>query len=144
MKRFGVWPLLVALSLFATAPTKLVAQAPTTVFKGLPSMKISEGGVERSPEAVPRTTAVNLSCVISKIGEDYYWASRENTPLVAIDGGGAYVTYIAANGSGYVRVLKPSFKEAAALVSETDQAYDYIEHLLVGMRTVTYYGVRQQ
>lgn len=113
------------------------------VFKGLPTMKISEGGVERSPEAVPRATAVNLTCVISKIGDDYYWASRENTPLVAIESGGAYTTFVAVNGAGYVRVLKPEFKKAASMATETDRAYDYIEHLLLGLRTVTYYGVRQ-
>jgi hypothetical protein len=143
MKPSSVWCLSIVFALFANLPGQLAAQSPATVFRGLPSMKISEGGVERSPEAVPRTAAVNLTCAVSKIGDDYYWASREKTPLVAIDSGGAYVTYVAVNGSGYIRVLKPEFKKAASLVDDTDRAYDYIEHLLVGLRTVTYYGVKQ-
>ena len=46
-----------------------------TVFKGVPTVKISEGGIEQLPESLPRERADNLACVISKIGDDYYWAS---------------------------------------------------------------------
>ena len=78
-------------------------QQPVTLVKGTPQFKISEGGVERVPEALSRQVAANLAVVASKIGDDYYWASRDNTLLVEVGGEGAYVTYIAANGSGYVR-----------------------------------------
>jgi hypothetical protein len=112
-----------------------------TVFAGIPSLKISEGGVERTPETtMTRTQAANLHCVISQIGEDYYWASRENKPMVRIDSGGAYITFLAVDGAGYVRIVKPELKKAAALASETEERFDYVEHLLSGLRSVTYYG----
>ena len=118
------------------------AQTPTTVFKGRPSLKISEGGIERTPEQLPRDRAINLECVISQIGTLYYWASRENVQMVRVDSGG-FVTYVAANGAGYVRVVKPEAKAAAAQMSGTEERFDYVEHALVGLRSVTYYGVRQ-
>jgi len=118
------------------------AQASSTVFKGRPSLKISEGGIERTPEQLPRDRAVNLECVISQIGTSYYWASRENVPMVRVDSG-AFITYVAANGAGYVRVVKPDAKAAAAVMSGTEERFDYVEHALIGLRSVTYYGVRQ-
>ena len=52
------------------------------------------------------------------------------------------MTYIAANGSGYVRVIKPAMKAAASLLGGASERYDYVEHLLIGLDSVTYYGVR--
>jgi len=130
----------IVLSILTAVPS---AQSPQTVFKGRPHVKVSEGGVERLAENVPTQNAPNLVVVISKIGKDFYWASRENVPLVEVDGGGAYVTYVAVNGSGYVRVLKAELKKAAALADETASRFDYVEHLVLGLTSVTYYGVRQ-
>jgi hypothetical protein len=136
MKRLS----LVFLALLFVAST-LHGQA-MTVFKGRPALKISEGGTERTPESVPRDRAVNLECIISKIGEDYYWASRENTRMVRVESG-AFITFIAINGSGYVRVVAPGMKLSAALMSEAESKFDYVEHILIGLRSVTYYGVAQ-
>lgn len=113
-----------------------------TVFKGVPSHKISEGGASRVPETLDRAKASNLTCVISKIGDDYFWASRENTELSRVESG-AFITFIALNGSGYVRLIKPEMKEAASLMSETEQKFDYVEHVNIGLRSVTYYGRAQ-
>jgi len=38
-------------------------------------------------------------------------------------------------------MVNPDFKDAASLMSETEAQYDYVEHLLIGLRSVTYYGV---
>jgi hypothetical protein len=75
--------ILTALSVFISAPTDIATAQAVTVFKGRPMVKVSEGGTERVPETLPRDKAVNLEVVISKIGEDYYWASRENTEMCA-------------------------------------------------------------
>jgi hypothetical protein len=116
----------------------------TTAFKGRPIMKISEGGTERNVETVPRDRAINLECVISKIGENYYWASRENKQMVRVDLGGAFVTFVAIDGGGYVRIVKPEMKSAASLMGDTETKFDYVEHLLSGLKSVTYYGSVQR
>jgi hypothetical protein len=118
------------------------AQDAATVFRGRPMIKVSEGGVDRVPEAVSRDRAPNLECVISQIGDQYYWASRENVRLVRTESG-AFITFVAVNGSGYIRIVKPEDKSSAALMSPTEERFDYIEHLLIGLRTVTYFGLRQ-
>ena len=114
-----------------------------TLFKGRPLINISEGGIERIETDVPKDQAPNFACIISQICGKYYWASRENVELVAVQGG-AFTTFTATNGSGYVRVLDPQMKQAATLMGGPESNYDYVEHLLVGLRSVTYYGVQSK
>jgi hypothetical protein len=119
-----------------------VSHAQSTVsFKGLPLVKISEGGVSRVPENIKRDKAVDLRCIISKISGSYYWTSRENVKLLRIDSG-AFSTFLAENGSGYIRMVNPDLKNAV-LMSETEEKYDYVEHLLIGLRSVTYFGIHE-
>ena len=42
--------LLIALVTLSLGAVSVEAQAPVTVFKGRPSVKVSEGGIERAPE----------------------------------------------------------------------------------------------
>ena len=78
---------------------------------------------------------------MSQVGTDYYWTSRENVLMVRIESRG-YITYVAVNGAGYVKVLKSESKRAASAVDETAQEFDYVEHLNIGLNSVTYYGTR--
>lgn len=112
-------------------PSQVDAQS-RTVFSGLPVVKVSEGGVERVPETLPRDKAVDLTCVISESGGKYYWVTRENKEMVRRTSG-AFITYIATDGSGYVRLVDSSAKGAASLMSATEAKFDYVEHLLVGL-----------
>ncbi|MEY3100185.1 MAG: hypothetical protein RIS63_1084 [Bacteroidota bacterium] len=118
----------------------VAAQAQSTTFTGLPILKITEGGVERSAEKLDRATASTLFCVINEKDGKFYWETRGNKPLLKIDSN-EFVIYVAVDGSGYVRVLKPEFKQAAASISATEKNYDYVEHMLLGLRTITYYGI---
>ena len=111
-----------------------------TVFSGIPKIKISEGGVGRIPEKLLRKNAVNVGCVISQIGDKFYWASRENKELASVKSSG-FITFYAIDGSGYVRMTAPGMKEVVSAMSETESEFDYVEHLLIGLRSVTYYGV---
>lgn len=128
--------IVVAMLLFVSS---LSSADSTTVFKGRPILKVSEGGVSRVTESLELSKIVNLKCIISRIGDSYYWASRENTTLLRVDSG-TFITYIASNGAGYIRVVNPSMRAAASLMSETEEAFDYVEHALIGLRSVTYYG----
>lgn len=115
------------------------AMQATTVFKGIPTIKISEGGTERLAEALPRDKAVNLECVISKIGDNYYWASRDNKRMVRTEAG-YFITFLALDGAGYVKAIAPGMKKAVSVMGDTESKFDYVEHLLIGLKSVTYYG----
>ena len=131
-------PMIILIFLTGVAHSFLLGQAHT-VFTGKPSVKISEGGFERTPEEILPKDAVNLKCVISKIGEQYYWASRENKLLIRSESGG-FTTFVSPEGAGYIRIIRPESKKIASLMSRTETQFDYVEHLLIGLKSVTYYG----
>jgi hypothetical protein len=115
------------------------------VFQGRPMVRIGEGGLGHKEGAIEHLSpaeAEQYQCVIHNKGGRYYWASRENKELVRTSSG-SFMTFMARDGSGYVRIIPPDRKAAAALMSETANKYDYIEHLLMGLVTITYYGVAQ-
>jgi hypothetical protein len=135
--RYGASWILICL--FCSGSSAFTITQSRTVFRGVPEVKISEGGYDRLVENLKRSEAINLTCVVSQIDGKYYWASRENRELVRREAG-AFITYIAPDGSGYIRLIAPGSKENASLMSDAEAKYDYVEHLLVGLRSVTYYG----
>lgn len=125
----------------ALIPTSAFSQ-PITVFEGQPIVKIlNEGETSGNLEKLSPSKSGNFKCAISKVGDEYFWTSRDNTPLFLIDSGG-FSTFVALTGSGYIRVIKSEFKQAASQMSETEKEFDYAEHLVLGLRSVTYYGTR--
>ena len=131
---------LVALAMFADS-NPMVAQA-TTVFKGRPEIKVVERALNRDAGPVPQEQAPNLECIISRIGDRYYWATRENKEMVAIESG-AFITFIAIEGAGYIKVIKPEMKGVASLMGDAEARFDYVEHLTIGLSSVTYFGKRR-
>lgn len=123
------------LALFVGAETAF-AQTPQVVFRGLPQVKVTERGVDRDVGRVTKEQANDLQCVVSRVGLSYYWASRNNLEMERVDAG-AFTTYLARDGSGYVRV-----KSATAGANDTERRFDYVEHVLTGLSSTTYYGIR--
>jgi len=113
------------------------------VFTGIPEMKISEGGISRVPEILSKSRAIENKCTITKIDDKYYWTTRENVELIPISRG-AFITFWAVEGQGYVRVVRPEMKEEVkqpgAMAGDPEGKFDYVEHLLLGLKSVTYYG----
>ncbi|MCP4339452.1 MAG: hypothetical protein GY799_11330 [Desulfobulbaceae bacterium] len=116
----------------------------TIVFTGIPKIKISENGVSRIPETLSKDMAIQFKCIIRKSDDKYYWTSRENVELLPITSG-AFITYMAINGSGYIRLTKPKMREVVRKMGTTvdvpEENFDYVEHLLLGLKSITYYGM---
>lgn len=108
------------------------------VFTGIPKIKILiENGSQRTPEKLSQAKSIEYKCTITKMDNKYYWATRENVELIPIQSG-AYTIFIATNGAGYVRIIDPEAKKI--LSKKGEQPYDYMEHLLLGLSTISYYG----
>ena len=109
------------------------------VFSGTPVVKISEGGISRVVEDLKESKATEAECVIAQIGDKYFWKTRNNVEMIRMQSG-AFVTFVAISGVGYVRIIPADFKKAASLMDETEKKYDYVEHMLIGLKSVTYFG----
>lgn len=114
--------------------------ADEIVLSGVPAVKISEGGADRVVETLGAGEAADAECTITKVGDKYLWTSRNNVELSPIQGG-AFLTFVATSGAGYVRMTLPSMRDtAASSTDETEKKFDYVEHMLIGLKSVTYYG----
>jgi hypothetical protein len=116
-----------AVALLASAS----AAAADTEFEGTPQTRVEVTLGATTSEAVPRDERQKRRVVITREGDKYFWASRNNTPLYKLDSGD-YVTYVAATGVGYVRVLSPR--------KSIGRNVTYMEHLTVQMGSITYFG----
>jgi hypothetical protein len=113
-------------------------QISEIIFTGIPLIKIlNENGKEGSPERLPKDRASEYKCSIAKRGDKYFWQSRENVEL-SRNQSGIYTTFVAKNGSGYIRIIDSKMKKV--LFEKEEQPYDYMEHLITGLSTITYYG----
>lgn len=107
------------------------ASAVDTEFEGTPQTKVEVTLGAASSDVVPKDERAKRRVVITRDGDKYYWASRDNTPLYKLDSGD-YVTYVSATGVGYVRVLSPR--------KSIGRNVRYMEHLTVQMGSITYFG----
>ncbi|MBI1927251.1 hypothetical protein HYR99_23790 [Candidatus Poribacteria bacterium] len=138
MRRTKVLGLLFILSF--TFVSLVSTQDEVIVFVGHPKVKMLADGVKDGVlEEVPQEKVVEFSCVISKIGDKYYWTSRDKWEVMKIKSG-AFITFKRLDRPDYVRVIEPESKEAVALLSETVVKFDYVEHLTINLSSVTYWG----
>lgn len=131
------------LMLFILAISTPLFAKEEIIFTGIPETKISEGGISRVSEILTKEKAIDSKCTVTKIDEKYYWTTRQNIELIPIDSG-VYTTFLAINGAGYIRIVKPEMKgmikEMGSILKDTEEKFDYVEHLLLGLKAVTYYG----
>lgn len=118
----------------STTPRK----AEQIVFTGVPKIKILiDNGSQGTPEKLSQDKSIEYKCIIIKEDNKYYWKTRENVELIPTQSG-IYTTFIATTGAGYVRIIDPEMKKK--IFKEGGQPYDYLEHLLLGLSTISYYG----
>jgi hypothetical protein len=115
--------------------------AQVVEFEGVPTVKIEvhEGKVTTQVLSTSRQSALRVRIV--RDGDRYLWVTRNNLPMVKQESG-SYVTYTAASGAGYVRVLGPALRAAIQQLSAEQRAreFTYTEHMLHQLGSLTYFG----
>ena len=107
------------------------------IFTGLPVKRVaSTPDVTVFDELSAQEAGKYVVRIVLK-GSQYLWASRENKPLRRSESG-AFVTFHAEDGSGFVRIIKPDFRETVWRHSRRGVAF--VEHTLLNLGSITYYG----
>lgn len=113
---------------------------PVKIFDGRPVMQTAYNGEGSNTALVKDSAARDLHCIISQDGEKFFWTSRENKLLKKV-AAGAYVTFMAEDGSGYVRIANPEFAHLLTALDLPGNKFGYVEHLLNGLGAITYHGI---
>jgi hypothetical protein len=133
--------MLLRLLLLALALGPAFSAAAELEFEGMPSSKIQVTEGVAKVEPISSLQAREFRVLIVREGDTFVWASRNNVPLVKRESG-AYITYVAANGAGYVRVLNPTMRKLREALppEQRDKEVVYMEHLVHQMGSITYFG----
>jgi len=110
-------------------------------FTGMPQIHIQENGITRKAEPLSPENAEKLKCVITKKDDQYFWTSRDNIQLIPVPYG-VFITFMAVDGSGYVRItgIEMTEENPEGPAKEPEEKYNYSEHQLMGLKSVTFYG----
>jgi hypothetical protein len=132
-------PILVIAALLLAPASHTAAQ--TVVFEGQPLKKIQVDFTGLAELQLDSQQAAESAVRVVEHNGRYFWASREMKELKRSESG-AYVTYHAIDGSGYVRTAGPLLSSLLKQLSP-DQRHaeaEYVEHLLLQFASITYYG----
>lgn len=110
-------------------------------FEGTPSVKVEVREGVAQTQTVPQQRASEMGVRVMRSANGYLWASRNNVPLVKQESG-AYVTYVANTGAGYIRVLNPAMRRAVQSMptEQRDKEFLYMEHMVNQLGSITYFG----
>lgn len=116
--------------------------AGTIEFSGTPARKVEIDEKGQTEYKVPKADQGKYQTVITKDGENYFWTSRGSVPLVKTESG-SFITFVAVNGSGYIRTMEPAVRRLYSEMSDKeklDAGYLYMEHLTLRLGSITYFG----
>ena len=100
------------------------------IFIGTPIARTVLDGEQAQRTMLDSSSQSEFQIIIQRDGDRYFWKTREMKEP-EIHQSGLFVTYQALDGSGYVRI--DSSANASSPVG-------YIEHLKLGLATITYQG----
>ena len=118
-----------------------IVSAGEVVFEGYPSTRSDIREALNLTYELSDDKAPMFKVVIEREGDKYYWRTNNDYQLVPIKSE-KYVTYLALNGSGYIRILSDAMREKFRIQpdSEKDDNYIYMEHKVYKMGANIFYG----
>ena len=108
-------------------PAVCIAEQESVVLKGVPVIQ-NKSTVEGSSNiTLTKSQQEESKLIITKNGQKYYWATRQNRELTK-HVSGIYTIFLDTRGAGYVKAMQSG-----------DKVF-YIEHMSLGLETITYWG----
>jgi hypothetical protein len=104
------------------------------VFRGTPSTRLFASVDSEMRIALNADEAKKNECVIVSRKNKYYWASRNDGPMIRIDAP-QFTYFVHSGGAGYVKVFTGE--------RSPDSKADYIEGITQGFDVITYWGTAQ-
>jgi hypothetical protein len=107
-------------------PQRVQLPAGAATLEGIPTVRIDTSQQSAARKVLTPAEAKQHPLTISKMGGQYYWASRENK-LLQLNSSGPY-TYLSAEPGSYIRFTR------------INDRIDYVEHVDSPLGSVTWWG----
>ena len=108
------------------------------VLDGTPSSRTSSSDEGSTDETLTEAQKNEFRLLITKLGDEYIWASREQRQLDHYKSG-AFHYFVDPTGGGYIKVFDQSVLPDF-MKDPTKPRILYMEHLSLGLQTTTYWG----
>lgn len=124
-------------------PSWGAATEPQIEFRGIPKRVKSVGFDLPCDKAISKKEGTEMQCVIHKIGDRYYWTSKNNREVQKVLSG-YFTDYLCLSGCGYLRVTNTESELNVALMGNSESEYDYVEYDFLGLKAIVYYGIKSK
>ncbi len=108
------------------------------VFVGHPLVRTINDEGDAKTKKLDEKEAQEYLCLITRKGDRYFWASRDNTELRRHNVG-AFEVFVATNGGGYVKIFKGVDIDGLPNTNRLG-IVNYLEHFPALLVTFTYWG----
>ncbi len=133
MKTLNRFAVLLAAFLFSFAS----ASAEQVVFDAQPDSRITSSVDSSTRTVLGKEKRNEFRLLITKVGKDYFWTSREDRPLVYTMSG-AFHIFSDLRGAGYIKIFDTlSLPES---LREPGPRFQYMEHVTLWLGSITYWG----
>lgn len=126
---------IVTVTTFLIATTS--AFANEAVIAAEPFSRVTSAASDTAREKLSSSEAKKNALVISKIGSEYIWATRQSRKLEYVQSG-AFHLFIDPRGGGYVKVFDQHALPDA--MRQLGPRFRWYEHVSTGLETITYWG----
>jgi|SRR5690606_29075490 hypothetical protein len=132
--------LAVCLLLSLGSVARTIVPQEKVVFEGQPTSTAWVGPAVADRRSLTDDESKEFVVRIVENGGRYFWATRGMKELRRVVDEG-FITYQAVDGRGYVRVrTAASASQVSAASQHTRPAVEYVEHLVMELGSITYYG----
>lgn len=129
---------LMALLIFAGFTS---VSAEQVVFNAIPASRVDSSAEKTTRQVLDESKRNEFRLLITKVGDQYFWATRENKPLIHTVSG-AFHIFTDTDGSGYIKIFDTHALPES--IRDPGPRYQYMEHLHLWLGSTTYWGVSDQ
>ncbi len=109
------------------------------IFIGRPIISTTVNGEHTEVKQIPAFKVKESECIITEENGRFFWATRGNKELTK-HFSGEYLTFFAVDGAGYVRITDPQVLDFLDKAKMPGSKFNYAEHILFGLGSITYQG----
>jgi len=108
------------------------------VLQGTPSSRTTSSSEGSTDETLTEAQKNEFRLLITKLGDEYIWASREQRQLIHYESG-VFHYFVNPQGGGYIKVYDQNTLPDS-MRDPTKPRIVYLEHLSLWLQTTTYWG----
>lgn len=115
--------------------------AEQLVFNAIPLTRVTSSADSTARESLSESESYEYRVLITKEGNNYLWATRENRYLLHTISG-VFHLFIDSRGGGYIKILDSDLLPKS--LRDQGPRYRYMEHMTMHLGSITYWGAAER